>query len=137
MIERTLQAVHALLFNTAALTDLVGTNMHYARAPVTSTYPQLIYFDVASRTDAVLDYDKVTVQVSVWSGDKWQALSLQQIAYTLFLRFRGIIDIGGGETVNVNWSEMIDMSALPQDDPQLYGYQIRFELRTKGANIGE
>lgn len=137
MIEDTLKAVHARLFASNDLAAEVGTNIHYARGPVTSTYPQVIYFDVASGTNPTLDYDRVTVQFSAWSGDKHQALHIQDILYRLWLRYRGIIDVGGGDEVDINWTELVDQSALPQDDPQLYGYQIRVEIRTKGANIGD
>lgn len=135
MIQRTLQAVHAILFGTAELTAIVGNRISYARAPVTSTYPQVIYFDVSSRADAIVDYDKVTAQISCWSTNKFEALSIQRIIYNAMLRYRGPVDIGG-DTVDINWTELIESAALPQDDPQLYGYQTRFELRTKGANIG-
>ncbi len=131
MIQRTLEAVHARLFANAELTAIVGKNIHYARAPVSSNYPQVIYFDVAARTEPVMDHDKVTVQFSAWSGDKFQALTLQRIIYTMWLRYSGTVG-----AVKINWTELSDMAALPQDDAQLFGYQVRFEIRTKGANIG-
>lgn len=137
MIEDVLKAVHARLFADSALTAVVGNRIQYARAPTGNTYPQLIYFDVASRTEAVVDYDKVTVQFSVWSADKFEALRLHEIVYRSWLRYTGTIDIGGGESLRVNWVQLVDQSALPQDDPQLFGYQLRFEIRAKGANIGE
>ena len=137
MITPVLQAVHARLFASSDLAAEVGTRINYARAPVGTDYPQVIYFDVASRTGGVMDYDKVTVQFSAWSNDKYQALRIQEILYRLWLRYSGVVAITGGDNVDVNWTELVDQSALPQDDPQLFGYQIRFELRVKGANIGE
>ena len=132
MITPILTAVHTRLFASDDLATEVGTRINYARAPVGTVYPQVIYFDVASRSEAVADYDKVKVQFSAWSVDKFQALRIQEIIYRLFLRYRGTIG-----DVEVNWTQLVDMAALPQDDPQLHGYQIRFELRVKGANIGD
>ena len=136
MIEDVLKAVHARLFANSELTAIVGNRIQYARAPIGTTYPQVIYFDVASRTEAVADYDKVTVQFSAWSSDKFEALRLNKLLYEMWLRYTGTVDIGGGEELRVNWTQLVDQSALPQDDPQLFGYQLRFEIRAKGANIG-
>jgi hypothetical protein len=118
--------IHARLFAEPALTAIVGTNMHYARGPVTSQWPQIIYFDVATSTAYNIDYDTVTVQFSAWSTDKWQALTMRTVLYNMFLRFNN---------ADFNWTQLIDSGALPQDDQQLYGQFLRFQFRYRGANI--
>ncbi len=135
MIEKALEATNRLLFSHTPLTDIVGTEIHFARGPVTSNYPQVIYFDVAERDSYQIDYDKATIQVSSWAQDKYNALKIHNILRKLFREFRGTVTTYLGD-VEINWTQLVDTSALPQDDPQLFGHQLRFELRTRGQNIG-
>lgn len=135
MIEKALEATNRLLVNHAPLTDIVGSEIHFARGPATSNYPQVIYFDVAERDSYQIDYDKATIQISSWAHDKYNALKIHNIIRKLFREFRGVVTTYLGD-VEINWTQLVDTSALPQDDPQLFGHQLRFELRTRGQNIG-
>lgn len=135
MTEKALEAVNRLLFGASAITDIVGTEIHYARAPVTSVYPQIIYFEVAERDTYLIDYDKATIQVSSWSDNKIEALTLHNAIRKVFRGYHGTVTTYLGD-VEINWIELVDSSALPQDDVQLYGHQLRFEIRTRGQNIG-
>lgn len=130
-----IEATHAILFSSSDLSDEVGDNIHYARGPVTSQWPQVVYFAVTSRDSYIVDYDKNTIQVSSWAADKWQALRIHDILRRLFREYRGTVNTHYGD-VKINWTELIDSSALPQDDDQLFGHQLRFELRVRGDNIG-
>lgn len=130
-----LEATNRILFSSTELAAEVGTNIHYARGPVTSTWPQVVYFPVTARESYRMDYDKTTIQVSSWSGDKYQAIKIHNILRKLFREFRGIVTTHYGD-VEINWTSLVDTSALPQEDDQLYGHQLRFELRVRGENIG-
>jgi len=122
------------LFASAELQAEVGTNIHYARAPVTTAWPQVIFFAVAERDAYLLDYKKATVQVSVWAAEKYQALKIYGIIKEIFREYRGLVATGIGN-IDVNWTQLVDASALPQADGQLFGHQLRFELRTRGGNL--
>ena len=128
MTEKALEVVNRLLFANSDVTDIVGTNIHYARAPINSTFPQVIYFSVAGRDAYNVPYDGATIQVSSWSADKLQALRLHTKIREIFREYSGIVTTYLGD-VNVNWTEFIEAAALPQEDAQLYGYQLRFEIR--------
>jgi hypothetical protein len=125
-LSDALGKIHAQLFASAELAAIVNTNIHYARGPVTSQWPQVIYFDVATSTGYNIDYDTVTVQFSAWSTNKFQSLTMRTVLYNMFLRFNN---------ADFNWTELIDSGALPQDDQQLYGQFLRFQFRYRGANI--
>ena len=129
------EVVHNLIFGDSDITDIVGNNIHYARGSVTTKWPQIIFFPVAERDSYLIDYDKVTVQVSSWSIEKYQALTLHNLLRNLFHEFRGVVNTHVGD-VDINWTQLVDTSALPQADPQLFGHQLRFELRMRGQNIG-
>ena len=135
MIEKALEATNRILATHTPLTDIVGTEIHFARAPVTSNYPQVIYFNVTSRDSYQIDYDKATIQVSSWAYSKYDAIKLHNIIRKLFREFRGIVTTYLGD-VEINWTQLVDSAALPQEDQQLFGHQLRFELRTRGQNIG-
>jgi len=126
-LSDALGKIHTQLFASTELAAIVSTNIHYARGPVTSQWPQVIYFDVATGTNYNIDYDTLTVQFSAWSTDKFQVLTMRSLLYNMFLRFR---------SSDINWTELIDSGALPQDDQQLYGQFLRFQFRYRGANIG-
>ncbi len=132
---KEIEITHNILFDTSDLVAEVGNNIHYARGPVTSTWPQVIFFSVAERSSYLVDYDKATVQISVWSQDKYQALRLHGIIKKKFKEFRGVVNTHLGN-VEVNWTQMIDSSSLPQDDQTLFGHQSRFEIRSRGKNLG-
>ena len=130
-----IEATHAILFSSSDLENEVGDNIHYARGPVTSKWPQVVYFAVTSRDSYIVDYDKTTIQISSWDTDKWRALRIHDILRILFREYRGVVNTYYGD-VEINWTELVDSSALPQDDDQLFGQQLRVELRTRGENIG-
>jgi hypothetical protein len=134
-MKYALEVVNRKLFADSDLTAIVGTNIHYARAPVTTDWPQIIYFAVSDNVDYLIDYQKTVIQISMWSTEKYQALELFRIIKSIFREFRGIVSTHYGD-VDVNWTEFVDASSLPQDDNQLFGHQLRFELRTRGENIG-
>lgn len=133
--DLAVEVVQNILFADADIIAEVGNNMHYARGPVTTDWPQVIFFPVAERDTYIIDYNKVTMQVSSWSHEKYQSLKIHNILRKLFREFRGVVTTHYGD-VEINWTQLVDTSALPQDDPQLFGHQLRFELRTRGQNIG-
>lgn len=125
-----LEQIHGFLFTDTTLAAALSNRMYYARGPVVSQWPQLIYFDVAETNGYQLDYDSVTVQFSIWSTDKFQALTLIERVRLIFNRLSDIV------SGSFNYVSLIDSGALPQDDQQLYGQFLRFQFRYRGKNIG-
>lgn len=136
MIARSvLEAVNVKLFATSGLTSIVGTNIAYARGPISNTWPQVHYFEVTGLEGYQVDFNTLTVQLSAWSNDKFQALAIKEVLYGIFSRFKGLTSVTGG-TVDITWTELVDSGALPETDPQLFGQYLRFLFRYRGANIG-
>lgn len=133
--QNILAAAHAKLFASSALTAIVGTNIAYARGPVSNTWPQVHYFEVANSEGYQVDFNTITIQLSAWSLDKFQALAMKEVLYGIFSRFKGLTSVTGG-TVDITWTELVDSGALPETDPQLFGQYLRFLFRYRGANIG-
>ena len=125
-----LTEIHTFLFADTTLAAALSNGIYYGRAPVTSTWPQLVYFDVTETTGYQVDYNTVTVQFSLWSTDRFQALSLIERVRVIFNR---LSDSVSGK---FNYVSLIDSGALPQEDQQLYGQFLRFQFRYRGANIG-
>jgi len=134
-MEHGLYAVHTKLFALTALTNIVGTNIAYARGPIEGTWPQVHYFDVSEITNHKIDFEKLTIQFSCWALDKWDALAMKEIIRAEFLRFTGFVAITGGN-VEITWSKLIDSGALPEADPTLFGQFLRFQFSIRGTNIG-
>jgi hypothetical protein len=136
-MTKPLQAIHALLFSNNDLKTAVNERIFYARGPISSQWPQVHYFDVAMSTTHVIDFDALTIQVSVWGLDQFQVLNISDLIYSTLIRYTGTVDIGGGETVDINFMQLIDRGALPEADQQLKGQFLRFVVRYRGQNIGD
>lgn len=134
-MQAAIEAVQQRLVNHTPLRDIVGTNIHYARGPVDGTLPQVIFFDVTATSGYIVDYNSATMQFSCWSNDKYQAMQLADIIRLLFNRFSGNVTTYLG-SVQINFTNMIDSSALPESDPNVFGYQSRFQFWMRGTNIG-
>jgi hypothetical protein len=130
-IVKALESIHTLLFANTALRTATGDRIYYARAPVGSTYPQVIYYDIASGTDYLVDFDSVTVQFSIWANDEFTALNISELIYRQMNRLGGIMS-----QVYITHTELIDRGALPETDQQLKGQFLRFVVRYRGQNIG-
>ena len=126
-----MEAIHTMLFSHTTLRNLTGDRMYYARGPISSEFPQVVYFDVSSTNGYLLDYNSETIQVSVWANDEFTALNISESIHSIFNRFHGIIN-----TVNINYIELIDRGALPQEDQQLKGQFLRYQIRYRGTNLG-
>lgn len=126
-----LTEIHAFLFADTTLAAAVSNRIYYARGPVTSAWPQLVYFDVTETNGYQVDYNSVTVQFSLWSTDTFQALSLIERVRVIFSRLSDIV------SGSFNYVSLIDSGALPQEDQQLYGQFLRFQFRYRGENIEE
>jgi hypothetical protein len=133
--QNVIAAVHSKLFASTELTAIVGTNIAYARGPISNTWPQVHYFEVAGIEGYQVDFNSCTIQFSAWSLDKFQALAMKEVLYGIFSRFKGLTSVTGG-TVDITWTELVDSGALPDTDPQLFGQYLRFLFRYRGANIG-
>lgn len=134
-VNHVLDAVNVMLFADSSITGIVGTNIAYARGPVSNKWPQVHYFEVTDTYGYQCDFNSHTVQISAWALDKWDALNLKIYLTNLFLRYRGKVSITGG-TVDITWCEIIDSGALPESDPQLFGQYIRVKIRYRGTNLG-
>ena len=135
MKAQVLEALHKLLFSSTGLTTATNNQIYYARAPVSSTFPQVVFFDVTDTKGYLVDYDSVTVQVSAWALDEITALNIHSLIGGLLSRFYGIVNIGDN-AIDINYIELIDSGALPQQDQQLKGQFLRFVIRYRGTNIG-
>ena len=135
MKAHVLEALHKLLFSSTGLTTATNNQIYYARAPVSSTFPQVVFFDVTDTKGYLVDYDSVTAQVSAWALDEITALNIHSIISGLLSRFYGIVNIGDN-AIDINYIELIDSGALPQQDQQLKGQFLRFVIRYRGTNIG-
>jgi hypothetical protein len=134
-MKALLEAIHGILFGSNALKTIVGTKIEYAKAPTSTKWPLLIYFDVVPQVGYQIDYNALTVQFSFWSTNKWEALELREIITNTFNRLRGTFTTAEGD-VEINWSELIDSGPLAETDTQLYGFMCRYFFRYRGQNIG-
>lgn len=133
---KALEAVHKLLFDNTALTAEVGTNIAYARAPITASWPCIHYFEVSEAADRDMDFKRLTVQVSAWSQDKYQALRLRLALLDQFNRLTDTnVAITGGFLIHR--ADIVDSGALPSDDKLLYGSFVRFVMKWRDGNIKE
>jgi hypothetical protein len=133
--QQIIYAVQTKLFACTALTTVVGNNIAFARGPVDNTWPQVHFFKVSTGEGYQVDFNQVTIQMSVWADDKWTALSIKEIIYNEFKRYIGKIATSLG-VVDITWTEMIDSGALPEADSTLFGEYLRFKFRYRGANLG-
>jgi hypothetical protein len=135
MITPVLEAVHTKIFADTDIKAEVGTNIHYARGCVTSIWPQIVYWDVTAQQGYNVDFNSVTVQFSVWGDDKFQVTKITELIALLFGRFSGTVTTGLGD-VEINYTSLIDTSALPTEDDNLYGRQLRYLISYRGLNLG-
>ena len=133
---RVIEAVDKKLKASPALVALVPkTSIGYGRGPITATWPNIHFFEVASGEGYQVDFNSCTVQISAWSTDPKNALKIKEAIYGIFSRLRGDVAITGG-SVDITWTELVDSGALPETDPQLYGQYLRFLFRYRGENLG-
>ena len=134
--SRVVEAIDKKLKASTALVALVPkTSIGYGRGPVTATWPNINYFDLAPREGYQVDFNSLTIQISIWALNPKSALAIKEVVYGIFARFRGKIAIAGG-SVDITWTELVDSGALPETDPQLYGQYLRFLFRYRGENLG-
>lgn len=136
MRDKILEAVHAKLTQNVALKNAVGGRIYYERGPVSSTWPQLIYFDVSDSQGYLIDFDAVTIQVSVWSPKAPECLRIIEMARSTLTRLNETVSLSGGRTAKINWSSLTDAGELPGSDQQLKGQYIRVRINYLGTNIG-
>ena len=129
-----MEAIHNVLFSIAELTAILGTKINYSKAPITAEWPLLHYFDVTKVIGYLMDFNSVTVQFSVWSQDKFEALQLRGILENNLLRLNDTITTNTG-MVKITWSVLIDSGALPSVDSFLYGQFLRVNFRYLGNNL--
>lgn len=135
MRAKILEAIHKTLFANVALKTALGSRIYYARGPISSTWPQLIYFDVTDTQGYLIDYDSVTVQFSVWSTTAPDALKHIESVRKMMTRLNGDIALSVG-SVYINWSSLIDSGEVPGSDQQLHGQFIRVRFNYRGENLG-
>ena len=133
---RIVEAIDKKLKASTALVALVPkASIGYGRGPITATWPNIHFFEVASGEGYQVDFNSCTVQISIWATNPKSALSIKEVVYGILSRFRGKIAIAGG-SVDITWTELVDSGALPETDPQLYGQYLRFLFRYRGENLG-
>jgi len=133
---KILEAIHNLLFASTSLTTELGKNISYARVPINVNWPCLHYFEVSNTSDRDMDYDRWTVQFSVWSQDKYQVVKVKNILLNLFNRMTKTTVAITGDDITINRADVIESGALPTDDKLLYGSFIRCTFKYRGKNIG-
>lgn len=136
MRDKIIEAVHKKLFENAALKAALSSRIYYARGPVSSTWPQLIYFDVADTQGYLIDFDSVTIQISLWAETAPQAVKLIELARSTLTRLNETVSLSGGRTAKINWSSLIDSGELPGSDQQLHGQFLRVRINYLGENLG-
>ena len=136
MREKVIESVHSKLVGNIAIASALGGRIYYERGPVSSTWPQLIYFDVAETQGYLIDYDSVTIQVSVWSTKATEALRLIELVKATLTRMNEKVTLSNGRSATINWSSLIDSGELPGSDQQLKGQFIRVKFNYLGQNIG-
>ena len=133
---KILEAIHKMLFDNAAIMNEVKKNYGYARLPINTNWPCLYFFRVSENTGIDLDYDRMTVQFSAWSTDKYQVLKISNLIRAEFGRLKKkVVSLNGGDFV-INHSMMAESGDLPSDDKLLFGSFVRVEFRYRGQNIG-
>lgn len=128
------EAVDVLLKAMAGLTAIVGTNINYANGPIGNTWPQVHYFGVTETLGYLIDYDMQQVQISIWGLDKWDVLNSKEIIKAALIEYSGTVNLSGGKTIEINWSELSDAGALPSDN-DLYGEFLRINFKYRGTNL--
>jgi hypothetical protein len=136
MRSKILEAIQKLLFANTALKNALSSRIYYDRGPVSSTWPQLVFFDVTETQGYLIDYDSVTVQFSVWAATAHSALQIIEMVKKIVLRLHAGVDISGGNKVFINWSSLLDSGELPGSDQQLHGQFLRIRFNYRGENLG-
>jgi len=135
MKSKLIDAIHRRLFSSNALKTALSSRIAYARAPVSSTWPQMIYFDVTDTQGYLVDFDSVTIQFSIWANNAPDVLKYSEIVRGLMTRLHGNYPHTTGN-IFINWAEMIDAGQLPGDDQQLHGQFLRVKYNYRGQNLG-
>lgn len=136
MRAKIIEAIHKKLMDNVAIKTALSSRIYYARGPVSSTWPQMIYFDVAETQGYLIDFDSVTVQFSVWATTAPQALNIIEMVRKTVTRINETVSISGGKTAKINWSSLLDSGELPGSDQQLHGQFLRVRFNYSGENIG-
>ena len=78
--SRIIEAIDKKLKASSALVALVPkTSIGYGRGPITATWPNVHFFEVASGEGYQVDFNSCTVQISAWSTDPKNALKIKEI----------------------------------------------------------
>lgn len=135
MTQPALEATNRLLFASADLTAIVGNQIHEDYAPTSTTWPLINYFPVTGQSSYRINFDKTTIQISMWGRTRSELANIKRIVYSIFNEYSGKVTTYLGD-VEVTWIDLADQGQLNPDDYPIYGYYYRFRLRVRGKNIG-
>lgn len=127
------EAVHKLLRNASAVTDVVGDRIHYAERPVKLGLPALVVQDGADQTipnlkdpsNASLGFVRVTALADTYLG----AADLARAVRLALDGYHGNVAIDSG-TVRVGFLKLDDDAPIPSDHRDGEGL-----IRTHGRQV--
>ncbi len=133
-VENVLEMVEIKLKALSGSTGI--SEVHFARGPISGTWPQAHFFKSAETLNYRIDYDMAQIQVSVWGLEAEKLIVLSAIEYykKALVELHETVSLSAG-SIEINWSELADSGALPVDDTQLYGEFIRVNFRYRGENL--